>query len=143
MEDCGLFFTQGAIGFGRQACKWFGLSGVLTAKGLFQSAQTDSAYAAGLTYDFAGVTAGVIFLNEGVAMTIKNFTVNTQLFGAGQNGYTYWFVNKTANAATFQANKASGNINMNGTATDVVLNEGDMAVAIWDTSYWHFQKLSY
>ena len=30
MEDCGLFFTQGAIWLGRQACKWFGLSGVLT-----------------------------------------------------------------------------------------------------------------
>jgi hypothetical protein len=31
MEDCGLLFTQGAIWFGRQACKWFGLRGVLTA----------------------------------------------------------------------------------------------------------------
>jgi hypothetical protein len=30
MEDCGLFFTQGARRFGRQACKWFGLRGVLT-----------------------------------------------------------------------------------------------------------------
>jgi hypothetical protein len=31
MEDCGLFVTQGARRFCRQACKRFGLSGGLTA----------------------------------------------------------------------------------------------------------------
>src|SRR5215831_917980 len=31
MEDCGLLCTQGAIRFCCQACKQFGLSGVLTA----------------------------------------------------------------------------------------------------------------